>query len=58
MRYGLLASTLKPAAYQSIHSPATRVTLPKLGYNRSMPTKIVYGPNELGRIGLQDLYVM
>jgi hypothetical protein len=38
MRYGLLASTLKPAIYQSIQTPATRAILPKLGYNRSMPT--------------------
>jgi hypothetical protein len=58
MRYGLLASTLKPATYQSIQSPASRAILPKLGYNRNMPTEVIYGPTELGGISLQDLYVM
>jgi hypothetical protein len=58
MKYGLLASTLKPATYQSIQSPATRAILPKLGYNRNMPTEVVYGPTDLGHIGMQDLYVL
>jgi hypothetical protein len=58
MRYGLLASTLKPATYQSIRSPANRAIVPKLGYNRNLPTEAIYGPTELGGIGLQDLYVM
>jgi hypothetical protein len=58
MRYGLLASTLEPANYQSIQSPATHAILPKLGYNRNMPTEVRYGLTDLGGIGLQDLYVM
>ena len=58
MRYGLTASTLKQVEYQSIQSPATRAILPKLGYNRNMPSAVVYGPTDMGGIGLRDLYSM
>jgi hypothetical protein len=58
MRYGLLASTMKQEDYQTIQSPATQAILPKLGFNRNMPKEVVYGPTELGGVGLQDLYVM
>ena len=40
-----------------ISSPILRVFLPKMGYNRNMPREVVYGPVEMGGLGLHDFYI-
>lgn len=41
----------------SIASPVLGACLSKMGYNCNMPREVVYGPVELGGLGLHDLYI-
>jgi ribonuclease HI len=40
-----------------IQSQILRATLPKMGYSRTLPRAIVFGPAELGGIGLHEHYI-
>jgi hypothetical protein len=55
VKYGLDATSIPTPLLQKAQSIASRIILPKLGYNRHLPLPIVYAPTHFGGIGLQDL---
>jgi hypothetical protein len=58
MRYSAPAGTLERKDAEKINSKITQSILPTMGYNRNTPLVIVYGPKNIGGIGigLKDLF--
>jgi hypothetical protein len=57
MLYSAPAGTLNQTAADKINSNLTRSILASMGYNRNMPKRVVYGPRELGGLGLMDIFI-
>jgi hypothetical protein len=57
MTYSAVVGTLTRAEADKINSILTQAFLNAMGYNRSMPREVVYGPKYLGGIGLLDMFV-
>ena len=55
--YPMPSSTLSDAHCDALQVQFKKAFLPKYGFNRHMPNAVVYGPNELGGIGLRTLSV-
>ena len=55
LRYGLGTCYFPPSALLRIQRPAVQTILPKMGYNRHLPRAVVYGPRNLGALGLPSL---
>lgn len=53
--YPLPVTTFTDTQLNRIESPSIRALLPKLGYNRHFPRKVVFGPTKLGGMGMQPL---
>lgn len=53
--YALTVGTQTETQLHSIQSPVTHSILPAMGLNRHMPLEIVFGPKELGGLGLRHL---
>ena len=55
LRYGLGTCYFDPTALLKIQRPAVNTILPKMGFNRHLPRAVVYGPRNLGALGLPSL---
>jgi hypothetical protein len=55
LRYGLSATNISKKNLIRSQQIVTQCILPKLGYNRHMPTAVVYAPSHFGGIGLSDM---
>ena len=55
--YPLPSSTLSDAHCNALQVQFKKAFLPKYGFNRHMPNAIVYGPSDLGGLGLRTLSV-
>ncbi len=56
MRYSASAGTLGRKDAEKINSRITQSILPAMGFNRNTPLAVVYGPKNIGGIGLKDLF--
>ena len=54
--YALTVGTQTATQLHSIQSPVTHSILPAMGLNRHMPLEIVFGPKEIGGLGLRHLF--
>jgi ribonuclease HI len=57
MLYSAPAGTLSRSEADRINSNITRSILASMGYNRNMPKRAVYGPKEMGGLGLMDIFI-
>ena len=57
MCYPFPSSTISDAFCTALQRQLKKAFLPKYGFNRNMPNAVVYGPSELGGIGLRTLSV-
>jgi hypothetical protein len=57
MQYSAPAGTLSRKEATKLNSTLTQANLPNMGYNRHTPLAVVYGPRNLGGIGMCDLFV-
>jgi hypothetical protein len=57
MTYTLPVSHHTPKKLRSLQSKAKRATLMKLGFNRRMAHRVVYGPSRYGGLDFRDLAV-
>jgi hypothetical protein len=57
MLYSAPAGTLYRGEADKINSNITRSILTSMGYNRNTPKRVVYGPRNLGGLGLMDIFV-
>jgi hypothetical protein len=57
LKYGLAATAIPWHLLDKIQQPLTHAILPKMGYNRHLPRAIVYAPEQLGGLGIQQLAV-
>ena len=55
LRYGLGTCYFPPSALLRVQCPAVNTILPKMGYNRNLPRAVVYGPRNVGALGLPNL---
>ena len=55
LRYGLGTCYFTPTDLLKIQRPAVNVILPKMGFNRHLPRAVVYGPRQMGALGLPSL---
>ncbi len=55
LRYGLGTCFFPPQDLLIIQRPAIRTILPKMGFNRHLPRAVVFGPRNLGALGLPSL---
>ena len=55
LRYGLGTCYFPPSDLVRIQRPAVNAILPKMGFNRHTPRDVVYGPRNLGALGLPNL---
>ena len=55
LRYGLGTCSFPPSDLIRIQRPAINAILPKMGYNRHLPRAVVFGPRNLGALGLPSL---
>jgi hypothetical protein len=55
LRYGLSATNMSNTSIMKSQQIVAQILLPKLGYNRHLPTAIVYAPKHFGGIGLIDM---
>jgi len=53
--YPLPVTTFDTTQLKSIESPSIQALLPKLGYNRHFPRRVVFRPVEWGGLGLKSL---
>jgi hypothetical protein len=56
MTYSLAVGTLPLDEAARVQSHAIRAILPAMGFNRNSPSSIVFGPTDLGGIGLRHLF--
>jgi hypothetical protein len=54
--YSLSAGILTIAQAGKIQSPITRTFITLMGYNRTTPTAVAYGPTDHGGVGLRHLF--
>lgn len=54
--YALTVGTHTKDELHKLQSPVTHAILPSLGFNRSFPLEMVFGPRELGGKGLRHLF--
>jgi hypothetical protein len=54
--YSLSAGILNEAQAAKIQSPITRAFITLMGFNRTTPTAVAYGPTEFGGVGLRHLF--
>ena len=57
IEYPLTVTQFSQKECDMIVSPVLRTCLSKMGYNRNMPKEVVFGPVELGGLGMHDLYI-
>ena len=57
MSYPFPSSTISDSFCTALQRQFKKAFLPKYGFNRTMPNAVVYGPSELGGIGLRTLSV-
>ena len=55
LRYGLGTCFFQPSDLLRIQRPAINTILPKMGFNRHLPRAVVFGPRNLGAMGLPSL---
>ena len=55
--YPFPSSTISDSFCTALQRQFKKAFLPKYGFNRTMPNAVVYGPSELGGIGLRTLSV-
>ena len=55
LRYGLGTCYFPPRDLIAIQRPAIRTILPKMGFNRHISRDVVFGPRNLGGLGLPSL---
>ena len=55
LRYGLGTCYFSPKDLLTIQRPAIRTILPKMGFNQHLPRDVVFGPRNLGGLGLPSL---
>jgi hypothetical protein len=56
MEYPLGTVYFTPEQSHRIQSEIILAALPKMGFSRTMPQAVVFGPTELGGIGLNEYY--
>ena len=57
LEFPLTVTQFTQAQCDLISSPVLNVCLTKMGYNKHMPREVVYGPKQMGGLGLHDLYI-
>ena len=57
LSYSLPALTLTKKEIEDISKPLHAIALPRCGYSRSFPKKVLYGPREFQGLGLENLYL-
>ena len=57
LEFPLTVTQFTQAQCDKISSPVLNVCMAKMGYNRNMPREVVYGPLQMGGLGLHDLYI-
>ena len=55
LRYGLGTCYFLPKDLITIQQPAIRAILPKMGFNRHLSRDVVFGPRNIGGLGLPSL---
>ena len=57
IEYPLTVTQFSQKDCDMIVSPVLRACLSKMGYNQNMPKEVVFGPVELGGLGMHDLFI-
>ncbi len=57
LEYPLAVTQFTQKQCDRISSPVLRACLSQMGYNSNMPREVVYGPTDIGGIGMHDLYI-
>ena len=57
LEYPLAVTQFSQKQCDRISSPALRACLSQMGYNCNMPREVVYGPLELGGLGMHDYFI-
>jgi ribonuclease HI len=57
LEYPLTVTQFTQERCDKISSPILRSSLSQMGYNRNSPKEVVYGPEEMGGLGLHDLFI-
>jgi hypothetical protein len=57
LEYPLTVTQFTQDQCDKITSPVLCACMLQMGYNRNSPKEVVYGPVEMGALGLHDLYV-
>ena len=58
LEYPLMATSLSQAQCDIIMKPILNAGLPALGYNRKMPSAVVFGPRRFQGIGIPELWIL
>lgn len=56
LQYPILATNINENNWNRIMSPAVRSAIPQMGYIRTLPKEIVYGPSCLGGLEIRNLW--
>jgi hypothetical protein len=58
LEYPLMATSLSQAQCDIIMTPILNAALPALGYNRKMPSSVVFGPRRFQGVGIPELWTL